>query len=130
MTRPLLLSAALVALAAPAQAQAPPKIDADTQLFCQGDDGEIRAMNYFKLGDVIRRYQTRFNFEFSVQGPPLRLVFANPAQTPYSVTYKAQEYTDTAGRHGIAITSMHLFLDNADRDIVGTPMCYFTEFGK
>ncbi len=46
------------------------------------------------------------------------------------MTYQAQVYTDETGRKGVEMLSMHLFLDNADREVTGTPMCYFTEFGR
>jgi hypothetical protein len=114
----------------PTPANAPMTLDDNTALFCASDTGDIRPMTYANLGVVVRRYAARFNFKLSVQGPPLTLVFSSPADTPYSVTYKAQPYTDDIGHKGVLIQSMHLFLDNADRDITGTPMCYFTEFGK
>jgi hypothetical protein len=129
----LRIAAAVAALlgAGAAQAQPPPALGDDTLLFCKGDTGDIRPMTYANLGTVARRYAARFNFKLAVQpGPPLTLVFSSPAETPYSVTYQAQPYTDETGRKGVAILSMHLFLDNADRDVTGTPMCYFTEFGR
>ena len=126
---PALLAAALAAGAA--HAQAPPALDDNTLLFCKGDSGDIRPMTYANLGTVVRRYASRFSFNLTVQpGPPLTLVFSDPANTPYSVTYQAQPYTDDTGRKGVAVLSMHLFLDNADREVTGTPMCYFTEFGR
>ena len=136
MRRALILAPMVCALAATAlaagtaHAQAPPALDDNTLLFCKGDTGEIRPMTYANLGTVARRYATRFNFKLTVQGPPLTLVFSSPGETPYSVTYQAQPYTDDTGRKGVEVLSMHLFLDNADRDVTGTPMCYFTEFGR
>lgn len=132
MRRALILALALAAVtgAAHAQAPAPLALDDNTTLFCAGDLGDIRPMTYANLGVVARRYASRFMFKLTVQGPPLTLVFGDPDATPYSVTYKARPYTDDTGRKGVLIESMHLFLDNADRDVTGTPMCYFTEFGK
>jgi hypothetical protein len=63
-------------------------------------------------------------------GKPLSLVFSNPKETPYSITYVVQPYRDVSGRTGILLESMHLYLDNADRDVLGAPMCFFTVFGK
>ena len=130
MRRALFLALTLATvLTAAARAQTS-VLDDNTLLFCKGDTGDIRPMTYANLGVVARRYASRFNFKLTVQGPPLQLVFSNPAETPYSVTYKAQAYTDDVGRKGVLVQSMHLFLDNADRDVTGTPMCYFTEFGR
>lgn len=131
MRRVLILAlAAAAAMSGAAHAQALPVLDDNTLLFCKGDSGEVRPMTYANLGTVTRRYASRFNFKLTVQGPPLVLVYSNPTEAPYSVTYQAQPYTDITGRKGVEITSMHLFLDNADRDVTGTPMCYFTEFGR
>lgn len=134
MRRVLILAGMAMALAGAARAQAPIApaggLDDNTLLFCRGDTGEVRPMTYANLGTVTRRYQSRFHFDLTVKGPPLTLTYSNPAESPYSVTYQAQFYTDETGRKGVEMLSMHLFLDNADRDVTGTPMCYFTEFGK
>jgi hypothetical protein len=86
---------------------------------------------YSNLGGVMRRWNERFHFAMSVEpGTPLKVVFANPSETPYSIIYTVEPYRDPAGRSGILLDNMHLFLDNADRDVVGQAMCYFTEYGK
>jgi hypothetical protein len=106
-------------------------INEQTSIFCPDNTGTPRLQTYSNLGAVMRRYKQRFQFSMSVQpGPPLQVVFSDPADTPYSITYSVQPYRDDAGRSGILLLKMHLFLDNADRDVTGPPMCYFTEFGK
>jgi hypothetical protein len=106
-------------------------INDKTQLFCRDNDGTPVLQTYSNLGAVMRRYAQRFHFDMSVEpGNPLKVVFSNPAETPYSITYSVEPYRDSAGRTGILLDKMHLFLDNADRDVEGVPMCYFTEYGK
>ena len=63
-------------------------------------------------------------------GNPVKVVFSKPDETPYSITYTVEPYRDPEGRTGILLDKMHIFLDNADRDVEGVPMCYFTEYGK
>lgn len=140
MTRSSALAAAALSafmiLAAPcAQAQsvsdADVPINDNTAIFCRDNTGDPVLQTYSNLGGVMRRYAERFHFDMSVQpGKPLKVVFSNPAETPYSITYSVEPYRDNAGRSGILLDSMHIFLDNADRDVDGPPMCYFTEFGK
>ncbi len=128
----VILTVALLA-AAPARAQAlsDVPINDQTLLFCRDNQGDPKFQTYANLGDVMRRYKTRFQFEMSVEpGKPLSLVFSNPKETPYSITYVVQPYRDVSGRTGILLESMHLYLDNADRDVLGAPMCFFTVFGK
>jgi hypothetical protein len=106
-------------------------INDKTQLFCRDNDGTPVLQTYSNLGAVMRRYAQRFHFDMSVEpGNPLQVVFSNPAETPYSITYSVEPYRDSAGRTGILLDKMHLFLDNADRDVNGMAMCYFTEYGK
>ena len=106
-------------------------INDKTQLFCRDNDGTPVLQTYSNLGAVMRRYAQRFHFDMSVEpGNPLKVVFSNPAETPYSITYSVEPYRDPAGHTGILLDKMHLFLDNADRDVEGVPMCYFTEYGK
>jgi hypothetical protein len=134
MTRPLAaLAVLLLATASAAHAQAPagPPIDAQTQLFCRDNSGTPVLQTYSNLGGVMRRWKERFKFDMSVRsGAPLLVVFSNPAETPYSIIYTVEAYRDPAGRNGILLDSMHIFLDNADRDVEGAAMCYFTEYGK
>ena len=136
MKRPILLAAlALLSAACASQVRAQTladvPINADTQLFCRDNNGEPQLFAYSNLGGVMRRYETRFRFDMSVEaGTPLVLKFSRPAETPYSITYEVRPYRDGAGRKGLLLDSMHLFLDNADRDITGAAMCLFTEFGK
>ena len=127
------LAVVLLAAASAARAQtlAEVPINAQTALFCRDNTGEPRLQTYANLGAVMRRYAERFHFDMSVEpGDPLKVVFSRPAETPYSITYSVEPYRDAAGRTGILLDSMHLFLDNADRDIMGTPMCFFTQYGK
>lgn len=128
------LAAFAFALSAPlAQAQTidDVPINDKTPLFCRDNTGTPVLQTYSNLGGVMRRWKERFQFDMSVQpGSPLKVVFSNPAETPYSFTYTVQPYRDEVGHTGILLLSMHIFLDNADRDIDGAPMCYFTEFGK
>jgi len=106
-------------------------INDKTQLFCRDNDGTPVLQTYSNLGAVMRRYAQRFHFDMSVEpGNPLKVVFSNPAETPYSITYSVEPYRDPAGHTGILLDKMHLFLDNADRDVNGQAMCYFTEYGK
>jgi hypothetical protein len=114
-----------------AQSVADVPINAQTQIFCRDNTGEPVLQRYSNLGGVMRRYAERFHFDMSVQpGSPLKVVFSKPEETPYSITYSVEPYRDEAGRTGILLDKMHIYLDNADRDIEGPPMCYFTEFGK
>jgi hypothetical protein len=116
---------------AEAQSNADVPINAQTALFCRDNTGEPVLQKYSDLGGVMRRYAERFHFDMSVQpGKPLKVVFSKPDETPYSITYSVEPYRDDAGRSGILLDSMHIYLDNADRDVAGPPMCYFTEFGK
>ena len=106
-------------------------INDKTQIFCRDSTGTPVLQTYSNLGGVMRRYEQRFHFNMSVEpGTPLKLVFSNPQETPYAITYAVEPYRDAAGRVGILLDSMHLYLDNADRDVTGSAMCYFTEFGK
>lgn len=106
-------------------------INDQTQIFCRDNTGVPVLQTYSNLGGVMRRYAQRFQFSMSVEpGAPLKVVFSDPGHTPYEITYSVQPYQDEAGRKGILLLNMHLFLDNADRDVTGPSMCYFTEFGK
>jgi hypothetical protein len=127
------LAVLLLATASAASAQAPADlpIDAQTQLFCRDNSGTPVLQTYSNLGGVMRRWKERFHFDMSVEsGAPLKVLFSNPAETPYSITYTVEAYRDPAGRSGILLDNMHIFLDNADRDVDGAAMCYFTEYGK
>ena len=134
MTRTTAALAILFLAAAPAAhaidiADVP--INEKTQLFCRDNTGEPRLQTYANLGGVMRRFTERFNFDMSVEpGSPLKLVFSKPRETPYSITYAVEPYRDSAGHTGILLNRMHIFLDNADRDIDGVSMCFFTEYGK
>jgi hypothetical protein len=134
MTRTLAALAVLLlatASAAHAQTTADVPIDDKTQIFCRDNTGTPVLQTYSNLGGVMRRWNERFHFAMSVEpGTPLKVVFANPSETPYSIIYTVEPYRDPAGRSGIVLDNMHLFLDNADRDVVGQAMCYFTEYGK
>ena len=134
MTRPLAaLAVLLLATGAAGHALAAPDvpINAQTQIFCRDNTGTPVLQTYSNLGAVMRRWKERFHFDLSVQpGSPMKVVFSNPSETPYSITYQVEPYRDEAGRTGILLDSMHIFLDNADRDVEGVPMCYFTEYGK
>jgi hypothetical protein len=106
-------------------------INEKTPIFCRDNTGEPVLQTYAALGGVMRRYAERFHFDMSVEpGKPLKVVFSNPSESPYSITYTVEPYRDPAGHTGILLDKMHLFLDNADRDVDGVPMCYFTEYGK
>jgi hypothetical protein len=133
MTRSLAaLAVLLLATAAAGHALAAPDvpINAQTQIFCRDNTGTPVLQTYSNLGGVMRRWNERFHFDMSVQpGSPLKVVFSN-TESPYSITYQVEPYRDEAGRTGILLDSMHIFLDNADRDVQGVPMCYFTEYGK
>jgi hypothetical protein len=136
MTRKFAALAAFVlfALGAPlahAQPLSEVPINDKTAIFCRDNTGTPVLQTYANLGAVMRRWKERFQFDMSIEaGSPLKVVFSNPTETPYSFTYSVQPYRDEVGRTGILLLSMHLFLENADRDIDGSPMCYFTEFGK
>ena len=135
MTRKLAaLAAFALALAAPlahAQSLSDVAINDKTPIFCRDNTGTPVLQTYANLGGVMRRWKDRFQFDMSIEaGTPLKVVFSNPSETPYSLTYSVQPYRDDLGRTGILLLSMHLFLDNADRDVTGSAMCYFTEFGK
>jgi len=122
-----------LAIAPTAKAQAVPDVPINdkTQIFCTDNTGTPRLQTYSNLGAVMRRYAERFQFKMSVEpGAPEKLVFSDPAATPYSITYTVEPYRDDAGRTGILLINMHLFLDGADRDVDGPPMCYFTEYGR
>lgn len=120
------------ASAARAQAVAEPPITPQTAIFCRDNTGTPVLQTYANLGGVMRRYGERFHFDMTVEpgNPTTTLVFSKPAETPYSITYTVETYRDEAGRTGILLDKMHIFLDNADRDVEGVPMCYFTEYGK
>ena len=127
------LAVVLLAAGAAAHAQgiSDVPINDKTAIFCRDNTGEPRLQTYANLGGVMRRYTERFHFDMSVEpGAPLKLVFSNPADSPYAITYEVQPYRDGAGRMGILLLSMHLFLENTDRDITGAAMCFFTEYGK
>jgi hypothetical protein len=134
MTRPLAALAVLLLAttsAAHAQTISDVPINDKTQIFCRDNTGTPVLQTYSNLGGVMRRWNERFHFDMSVEpGTPLKVVFANPGESPYSITYTVEPYRDPAGRSGILLDKMHLFLDNADRDVEGVPMCYFTEYGK
>lgn len=122
-----------LAAAAPARAQdlSDVPINASTNLYCRGLDGEPQFQTYANLGNVIRRMADRFHFDMTVEaGKPLILRFSAPADSPFFISYEILPYRDVTGRTGIVLESMHMFLDNADRDITGPPMCYFTVFGN
>jgi hypothetical protein len=126
-----ILLTALVAAPARAQALSDVPINASTNLFCRGNDGQPTFQTYANLGDVMRRWAQRFKFEMSVQpGKPLTVLFSAPGVSPYSISYVVTPYQDVSGRKGIVLESMHLFLENADRDVDGAAMCFFTVFGK
>jgi hypothetical protein len=134
MTRSLAALAVLLlatASAAHAQTIADVPINDKTQIFCRDNTGTPVLQTYSNLGGVMRRWNERFHFDMSVEpGSPLKVIFANPSESPYSITYTVEPYRDPAGRSGILLDQMHLFLDNADRDVNGQAMCYFTEYGK
>jgi hypothetical protein len=134
MKRPFVAFAVLLlatASAARAQTLADVPINDKTQIFCRDNTGTPVLQTYSNLGGVMRRWNERFHFDMSVEpGAPLKVVFANPSESPYSITYTVEPYRDPAGRAGIVLDKMHLFLDNADRDVDGQAMCYFTEYGK
>ena len=127
------LAAFVLALGAPlaqAQSLADVPINDKTPIFCRDNTGTPVLQTYSDLGGVMRRWKDRFKFDMSVEaGSPLKLVFSN-TETPYALTYTVQPYRDEVGRTGVLLDSLHIFLDNADRDIYGSAMCYFTEFGK
>jgi hypothetical protein len=113
---------ASVALAQPAAAPLP---DPATTLFCKGDNGDIQPMPYISLGTVMRKYAARYNFKLSVQARPMALVFSNPAESEYSISFEAMPYHDDNGHSGIALLSAHVVLENTDQVFQGTGMCYF-----
>jgi hypothetical protein len=122
---------AFTASVARAQSIADVPINDSTAIFCRDNTGTPVMQTYANLGGVMRRYQQRFQFGMSVQpGDPLKVVFSDPATTPYAITYDVQPYRDDAGRKGILLLSMHLYLDGTDRDVTGSAMCFFTEYGK
>ncbi len=121
--------ALFAARSASAQGVAPPVLDNTTPLFCKNDSGDIQPMQYASLGTVVRRYQARFAFAMSADPALTQMRFSN-TETEFYISYKIEPYRDAQGRSGIAFLSMHVSLENADEDIDGTPMCYFTEFGK
>ena len=113
----------------PSLAEVP--INENTVIFCRDSTGTPVAQTYANLGAVMRRYAQRFQFNMSIQpGPPLQVVFSDPGSTPYNITYSVQPWRDDAGRVGILLLKMHLFLDGTDRDVDGSGMCYFTEYGR
>ena len=135
MSRPFAAALALVFLAAASAARAQDAADAligyQTQIFCRDNTGTPVLQTYSNLGGVMRRFAERFHFDMTVMpGNPTTLVFAKPAETPYSITYTVEPYRDDAGHTGILLDKMHIFLDNADRDVEGVAMCFFTEYGK
>jgi hypothetical protein len=113
---------ASVALAQPAAAPLP---DPTTTLLCKGDNGDITPMPYISLGTVMRKYAARYNFHLSVQDKPMALVFSNPAESPYFISFQAMPYHDDNGHSGIALLSGHIVLENTDQIVEGTGMCYF-----
>lgn len=122
-----------VLAAAPARAQALSEvpINASTNLFCRGNDGQPVFQTYANLGKVMQRWAERFKFDMSVlPGKPLTLMFSAPTDSAYFISYEVTPYRDVSGRTGVVLESMHLFLDNADRDVEGSAMCFFTVFGK
>ena len=135
MIRPAAILAVLclaAAFAAHAQPATDVAINPQTQIFCRDNTGSPVLQTYANLGGVMRRYGERFHFDLTVEpgSPTTKLVFSMPSETPYSITYTVEPYRDPQGRSGILLDSMHIFLDNADRDVDGVPMCYFTEYGK
>jgi hypothetical protein len=119
----------LIGLPAPAaQAQAAaalPLPDPTTMLLCKGDTGDIQPMPYISLGTVMRKYTMRYNFHLSVRANPMTLVFSNPAESEYFISFEAMPYRDDNGHSGIALLSGHISLENTDQIIKGTGMCYF-----
>jgi hypothetical protein len=134
MIRTTAALAALLLLAATSAARAQtaaPSINAKTQIFCRDNTGTPVLQTYADWGAVMRRYADRFHFDMRVEpGQPLKVVFSNTPESPYSITYWVEPYRDPAGRAGILLDSMHIFLENTDRDVEGVGMCYFTEYGK
>jgi len=115
----------LPASAAVAQPAAAPLPDPTTTLFCENNNGDIQPMPYITLGTVMRKYQTRYNFHLSVQAKPMVLIFSNPAESEYFISFEAEPYHDDIGHSGIALLSAHIALENTDQVIKGTGMCYF-----
>jgi hypothetical protein len=121
----------LIALpASPALAQVPPAAplplpDPTTTLLCKGDNGDIQPMPYISLGTVMRKYAMRYNFHLSLQASPMTLIFSNPAESEYFISFEAMPYRDDNGHSGIALLSGHISLENTDQVIKGTGMCYF-----
>src|SRR6516225_7488557 len=107
MTRTLAALAVLLlatASAAHAQTTADVPIDDKTQIFCRDNTGTPVLQTYSNLGGVMRRWNERFHFAMSVEpGTPLKVVFANPSETPYSIIYTVEPYRDPAGRSGIVL---------------------------
>jgi hypothetical protein len=127
------LAIVLLAAVPSARAQGAPDVPINdkTQIFCRDNTGTPVLQTFSNLGAVMRRWKQRFQFDMSVQpGDPIKLIFAQPSETPYSIIYTVEPYRDPEGRSGILLDKMHIFLDNADRDVDGVPMCYFTEYGK
>jgi hypothetical protein len=117
------------AMAQPAPVAALPVPDPATALFCEHSAGDIQPMPYVSLGTVMRKYQTRYHFNLSVQAKPMALVFSNPAESEYSITYEAIPYHDDNGHTGIALLSAHVVLENVDEVFRGIGLCYFTARG-
>ena len=127
----VILLTAAAATPARAQSISDVPINASTNLYCRGNDGQPVFQTYANLGKVMQRWSERFKFEMSVQpGNPLTVMFSAPTASPYFISYVVTPYRDVTGRTGIVLESMHLFLDNADRDVEGAAMCFFTVFGK
>jgi hypothetical protein len=116
-----------IALAQPAPAATLP--DPATTLFCENNDGDIQPMPYVTLGTVTRKYQTRYHFNLSVQAKPMALVFSNPAESEFYISYEAAPYHDDNGHTGIALLSAHVVLENVDEVFRGIGLCYFTARG-
>jgi hypothetical protein len=115
-------ASAALAQSAPATLPLP---DPTTTLLCKGDNGDITPIPYISLGTVMRKYMTRYNFMASLQAKPMALVFSNPAESPYFISFTAMPYRDDNGHAGIALLSAHIVLENTDQMIEGSGMCYF-----
>ena len=134
MTRTIAALAAVLLLTAASGARAAdPPVSDKTQVFCRDNTGTPVLQTYANWGAVMRRYADRFHFDMTVTvdpGQPMKVTFSNAPESPYSITYMVEPYRDSAGRSGIVLDSLHIFLENADRDVDGVGMCYFAEYGK
>ena len=129
MTRTSLALAALflvgTGMSAHAEAAADAPITDKTQIFCRDNTGTPVLQTYANWGAVMHRYADRFHFGMTVTvdpGQPLKVVFSNAPDSPYSISYVVEPYKDSAGRSGVLLDSMHIFLENADRDVDGVGM--------